>query len=197
MAGDGAAALRAQLVFSSCIVREQEGIVFIDEIDKICSRGDFRGNADASSEGVQRDLLPLIEGSQVPQPLFRHQPNLSCSPPTFAIHNTMTTLAATHTHPPKHHTNTNTNPSREIIKPNTHTHNTQNTRTCVRTYARTAATTAAAATSAAAATTAAAATPCPSPIQDVLSVVVCIGIAPLPPSCCQRLFAFFWYAFGR
>ena len=44
---------------------EQEGIVFIDEIDKICSRGDFRGSADASSEGVQRDLLPLIEGSQV------------------------------------------------------------------------------------------------------------------------------------
>ena len=44
---------------------EQEGIVFIDEIDKICSRGEFRGSADASSEGVQRDLLPLIEGSSV------------------------------------------------------------------------------------------------------------------------------------
>merc|ERR1719198_1793208 len=44
---------------------EQEGIVFIDEIDKICSRGDFRGSADASSEGVQRDLLPLIEGSTI------------------------------------------------------------------------------------------------------------------------------------
>ena len=44
---------------------EQEGIVFIDEIDKICSRGDFRGSADASSEGVQRDLLPLLEGSVV------------------------------------------------------------------------------------------------------------------------------------
>jgi len=44
---------------------EQEGIVFIDEIDKICSRGEFRGSADASSEGVQRDLLPLLEGSQV------------------------------------------------------------------------------------------------------------------------------------
>jgi len=44
---------------------EQEGIVFLDEIDKICSRGDFRGSADASSEGVQRDLLPLLEGSQV------------------------------------------------------------------------------------------------------------------------------------
>lgn len=44
---------------------EQEGIVFIDEIDKICSRGDYRGSADASSEGVQRDLLPLLEGSQV------------------------------------------------------------------------------------------------------------------------------------
>ena len=40
---------------------EQEGIVFIDEIDKICSRGDYRGSADASSEGVQRDLLPLLE----------------------------------------------------------------------------------------------------------------------------------------
>jgi ATP-dependent HslUV protease ATP-binding subunit HslU len=36
--------------------------VFIDEIDKICSSGDYRG-ADASAEGVQRDLLPLIEGS--------------------------------------------------------------------------------------------------------------------------------------
>merc|ERR550514_1016109 len=44
---------------------EQEGIVFIDEIDKICSRGDYRGSADASSEGVQRDLLPLLEGSEV------------------------------------------------------------------------------------------------------------------------------------
>ena len=44
---------------------EQDGIVFIDEIDKICSRGDFRGSADASSEGVQRDLLPLLEGSCV------------------------------------------------------------------------------------------------------------------------------------
>ena len=43
----------------------QEGIVFLDEVDKICSRGEFRGSADASSEGVQRDLLPLLEGSQV------------------------------------------------------------------------------------------------------------------------------------
>lgn len=43
---------------------EEDGIVFIDEIDKICSTGDYRG-ADASDEGVQRDLLPLIEGSSV------------------------------------------------------------------------------------------------------------------------------------
>jgi ATP-dependent HslUV protease ATP-binding subunit HslU len=43
---------------------EQSGIVFIDEIDKICSSGDYRG-ADASAEGVQRDLLPLIEGSTI------------------------------------------------------------------------------------------------------------------------------------
>ena len=44
---------------------EQNGIVFIDEIDKICSAGDRRGSADASAEGVQKDLLPLIEGSTI------------------------------------------------------------------------------------------------------------------------------------
>ena len=43
---------------------EQSGIVFLDEIDKLVSAGDKRG-PDASSEGVQRDLLPIIEGSVV------------------------------------------------------------------------------------------------------------------------------------
>ena len=43
---------------------EQNGIVFIDEIDKICRRQDSYG-ADVSREGVQRDLLPLVEGSTV------------------------------------------------------------------------------------------------------------------------------------
>ena len=43
---------------------EQNGIVFIDEIDKITSRNDKRGG-DVSREGVQRDLLPLIEGTSV------------------------------------------------------------------------------------------------------------------------------------
>ncbi len=43
---------------------EQNGIVFLDEIDKICARGERIG-ADVSREGVQRDLLPLIEGTQV------------------------------------------------------------------------------------------------------------------------------------
>jgi ATP-dependent HslUV protease ATP-binding subunit HslU len=43
---------------------EQSGIVFIDEIDKVCARSDTRG-ADVSREGVQRDLLPLIEGTTV------------------------------------------------------------------------------------------------------------------------------------
>lgn len=43
---------------------EQNGIVFIDEIDKICKR-EGTGNADVSREGVQRDLLPLVEGSTV------------------------------------------------------------------------------------------------------------------------------------
>lgn len=44
---------------------EENGIVFIDEIDKICARSE-RVGADVSREGVQRDLLPLIEGTQVP-----------------------------------------------------------------------------------------------------------------------------------
>ena len=45
---------------------ENDGIVFLDEIDKICSRSDgARGGADVSREGVQRDLLPLIEGTTV------------------------------------------------------------------------------------------------------------------------------------
>ncbi|MGF7174531.1 ATP-dependent protease ATPase subunit HslU [Azospirillum doebereinerae] len=44
---------------------EQNGIVFLDEIDKITARSDTRGGADVSREGVQRDLLPLIEGTTV------------------------------------------------------------------------------------------------------------------------------------
>ncbi len=43
---------------------QENGIVFLDEIDKICARADTRG-ADVSREGVQRDLLPLIEGTTV------------------------------------------------------------------------------------------------------------------------------------
>jgi ATP-dependent HslUV protease ATP-binding subunit HslU len=45
---------------------EQNGIVFLDEIDKICRRAEHAaGGADVSREGVQRDLLPLIEGTTV------------------------------------------------------------------------------------------------------------------------------------
>ncbi|MFC7702645.1 ATP-dependent protease ATPase subunit HslU [Plastorhodobacter daqingensis] len=43
---------------------QENGIVFIDEIDKVCTRSDARGG-DVSREGVQRDLLPLIEGTTV------------------------------------------------------------------------------------------------------------------------------------
>jgi ATP-dependent HslUV protease ATP-binding subunit HslU len=46
------------------VTAEQNGIVFLDEIDKICARHDARG-AEVSREGVQRDLLPLIEGTTV------------------------------------------------------------------------------------------------------------------------------------
>src|SRR3974390_1587092 len=44
---------------------EQNGIVFLDEIDKICARREYTGGGDVSREGVQRDLLPLIEGTTV------------------------------------------------------------------------------------------------------------------------------------
>src|SRR6202008_824658 len=44
---------------------ENNGIVFLDEIDKICARSETRGGGDVSREGVQRDLLPLIEGTTV------------------------------------------------------------------------------------------------------------------------------------
>ncbi|HNL36406.1 MAG TPA: ATP-dependent protease ATPase subunit HslU, partial [Agitococcus sp.] len=44
---------------------EQNGIVFIDEIDKVCRRGESHSGGDVSREGVQRDLLPLIEGCTV------------------------------------------------------------------------------------------------------------------------------------
>jgi ATP-dependent HslUV protease ATP-binding subunit HslU len=43
---------------------EQNGIVFLDELDKVCKRGES-GGADVSRDGVQRDLLPLVEGSTV------------------------------------------------------------------------------------------------------------------------------------
>ncbi|MBT8134729.1 MAG: ATP-dependent protease ATPase subunit HslU [Gammaproteobacteria bacterium] len=44
---------------------EQNGIVFVDEIDKVAKRADSGGGADVSREGVQRDLLPLVEGCTV------------------------------------------------------------------------------------------------------------------------------------
>lgn len=44
---------------------EQEGIIFIDEIDKIAAKGASSGGQDVSREGVQRDILPIVEGSTV------------------------------------------------------------------------------------------------------------------------------------
>jgi len=52
------------LTREALLLAENEGIVFIDEIDKVAGRQD-RGGADVSREGVQRDLLPLIEGTTV------------------------------------------------------------------------------------------------------------------------------------
>jgi ATP-dependent HslUV protease ATP-binding subunit HslU len=55
-----------QIVGEAIRAVENNGIVFLDEIDKICSRSDAgRVSGDVSREGVQRDLLPLIEGTTV------------------------------------------------------------------------------------------------------------------------------------
>jgi len=53
-----------EIVTEAITVVEQNGIVFLDEIDKICGRQE-RSGVDVSREGVQRDLLPLIEGTTV------------------------------------------------------------------------------------------------------------------------------------
>ncbi|MDG1418830.1 MAG: AAA family ATPase, partial [Maricaulis sp.] len=54
----------AQINAEAIRLAENEGIVFLDEIDKIATRSDARGG-DVSREGVQRDLLPMIEGTSV------------------------------------------------------------------------------------------------------------------------------------
>jgi ATP-dependent HslUV protease ATP-binding subunit HslU len=54
----------SQIQADAVKLAQEEGIVFLDEIDKVCARADARG-ADVSREGVQRDLLPLIEGTVV------------------------------------------------------------------------------------------------------------------------------------
>ncbi|WP_213952937.1 MULTISPECIES: ATP-dependent protease ATPase subunit HslU [unclassified Variovorax] len=53
--------VRAQAITSA----EQNGIVFIDEIDKVATRSESQGSPDVSRQGVQRDLLPLVEGTAV------------------------------------------------------------------------------------------------------------------------------------
>ena len=53
--------IKAQAIHNA----EQNGIVFIDEIDKVCSRSESGGTAEVSRQGVQRDLLPLVEGTTV------------------------------------------------------------------------------------------------------------------------------------
>lgn len=50
---------------SALRLAEENGIVFIDELDKVAKRSDFGGGGEVSREGVQRDLLPLVEGSTV------------------------------------------------------------------------------------------------------------------------------------
>ena len=53
-----------EIRFKALRAVEQDGIVFLDEIDKIASRGEMQG-ADVSRQGVQRDLLPLVEGTTI------------------------------------------------------------------------------------------------------------------------------------
>jgi ATP-dependent HslUV protease ATP-binding subunit HslU len=56
---------RDKLIKEALRAAEEDGIVFLDEIDKIASRSERAGGGDVSREGVQRDLLPLIEGTTV------------------------------------------------------------------------------------------------------------------------------------
>jgi ATP-dependent HslUV protease ATP-binding subunit HslU len=56
---------KGQVVRKAIDAVEQNGIVFIDEIDKICARREDHRTSSVSQEGVQRDLLPLIEGTTV------------------------------------------------------------------------------------------------------------------------------------
>jgi len=62
---------------------EQNGIVFIDEIDKVANsmEGGQRGGADVSRQGVQRDLLPLVEGTTVSTKYGPVRTTTSCSSP--------------------------------------------------------------------------------------------------------------------
>jgi len=59
---------------------EQNGIVFLDELDKVTRRGEVHG-ADVSREGVQRDLLPLVEGTTVTTKYGTVKPTTYCSSP--------------------------------------------------------------------------------------------------------------------
>jgi len=54
-----------QVVQTAIKIVEEDGIVFIDEIDKICAKNSSNRGGDVSREGVQRDLLPLVEGTTV------------------------------------------------------------------------------------------------------------------------------------
>lgn len=54
-----------KLIFDAVKLVENEGIVFLDEIDKVASNSEHKKGGDVSREGVQRDLLPLIEGTTV------------------------------------------------------------------------------------------------------------------------------------
>jgi ATP-dependent HslUV protease ATP-binding subunit HslU len=53
-----------KIIKNSLKAVENDGIVFIDEIDKICAKGNLKGG-DVSREGVQRDLLPIVEGTTI------------------------------------------------------------------------------------------------------------------------------------
>jgi len=54
-----------EVTLEATVRAEQSGIIFIDEIDKIASKSSGGGSADVSREGVQRDILPIVEGSTV------------------------------------------------------------------------------------------------------------------------------------
>ena len=72
---------RAAVTEKAVELVENHGIIFLDEIDKVCGPQSSSHGPDVSRQGVQRDLLPVVEGTTVNTSTARCGPTTSCSSP--------------------------------------------------------------------------------------------------------------------